>query len=430
MDGIIERLLSGQDLRGKTKGLEDGDDEFSTLALTSECETHELPRFLSALSANTSVRRVVFRESFFPLRRIRQHLSLHDYISYLQGVGRLARDTLELHPSMKGMVRGQLLATIILPGTPSSQSVSPPSLKCLIAISSLTLIDCRDVAFLADALYACDQLEHVVLKECFLSFFREDPLLNPLISMLATRPRLKRLELSCSGKDDGNQRSISDMDGRRSRSFPFFDAEVLEVLLSSTARRTLSDLHHHLLSMESLESLSLCNLGLQDEHFEVIAGHLRQNRRNCENNDKAAVHVNTSAEVSSLRFISLDGNHPTQEGLDAMVLALTSRSQCVQRLSMKTNRTLRPSCEILEQVFESNYTLKMLCLDYDNQHEQEQQKLEFFLRLNQFGRKDILANTTSACTTKLWSKLVEHIHDDPSAMYYFLKSAPGVLCCK
>ena len=71
MEDIIERLTSGKDLslnrnvNHNEYPAADDDDVFSTLPLTSECESFdELSRFLSALSANTSVRRVVFRESF------------------------------------------------------------------------------------------------------------------------------------------------------------------------------------------------------------------------------------------------------------------------------------------------------------------------------------------------------------------------------
>ena len=450
MEDIIERLTSGKDLslnrnvNHNEYPAADDDDVFSTIPLTSECESFdELSRFLSALSANTSVRRVVFRESFFPLRRIRQHLSQPEFLSFLQGVGMVARDTLEIHPSMKGMVRGRLLASIIFPVKRVIPPPAPPSLKHLTAISSLTLIDYCDVNFLAHALSACDLLEQVILKNCFVSTFREEPLLNPLISTLATRPKLNLLDISCQNERTG--RGITTVSRRRSDNpFPFFDAGVLRTLLRFRATTTTLTSTGHGQSSSSLESLRLCNLGLQDDHFSAIAKHLgHQQDYSSRQQGGPPGDAEAASRVSSLKHISLDENYPTQSGFDAIMMALNSKCQSVETVSLNMKEAynlygdprpgIRLKDDILNQLIESNYHLKKCFVKHcfedskDAQQQYELQKLDFFLKINRCGRKNVFSNAAGTCNTKLWSRLTECVHDDPSTLYYFLRSMPGII---
>ena len=73
---------------GLLESLEANDPDFIDLTLTSECESKlELLRFLEALQQNTTVENVIFRESFFPFRKIRNHLESADFGSMLRAVG-------------------------------------------------------------------------------------------------------------------------------------------------------------------------------------------------------------------------------------------------------------------------------------------------------------------------------------------------------
>lgn len=343
--------------------LQSNDPEFITLSLTSECEPHELSRFLSALGANTTVRQVIFRESFFPLRRIRQHLSFSEFVAFLEAVGRLARDYLEINPSMAGMVRGQVVAAVVF-----------PVLEQLIAHASLTLCSQRDVEYLAEALEQCDHLRRVELTELYLVTLRREPMLDPLLHHLSTREHLQVLNLSGRGKQDHN--------------FPFLSTEVLELLLSSCP---------------TLEYLGICNLGLEDDHFCVIAGQLEGN--------------------TSLVSLMLQGNHPSLVGIDAILQPLESSNQTLEHVGLICdNIPVDLSWALPQQVLERNFSLQTL--ELPNLAEDQQQQVDFLLQLNMVGRKTLLQSTTHV---GLWPLFLENLNHEPSALYYFLKSSPELL---
>jgi hypothetical protein len=346
--------------------LHTNDPELITLSLTSECEPHELSRFLSALGANTTVRHVIFRESFFPLRRIRQHLSFSEFMAFLEAVGRLARDSLTINPSMAGMVRGQLVAAVVF-------SV----LEQLIAHASLTLCSQRDVEYLAEALEECEHLRRVELTELYLVTLRREPMLDPLLHHLSTREHLQVLNLS-GGKQDHN--------------FPFLSTEALEILLSSCP---------------TLAYLGICNLGLEDDHFCIIASQLEGN--------------------TSLVSLMLHGNHPSLVGIDAILQPLESSNQTLEHVSLICDNTVPvdPSWALPQQVLERNFSLQTLELPITLAEDQQQQ-VDFLLQLNMVGRKTLLQSTTST-HVGLWPLFLENLNHEPSALYYFLKSSPELV---
>jgi hypothetical protein len=478
--------------------LQGNDPELLVLALTSECNAHELPLVLQALEANTTVRHVLFRESFFPLHRIRQHLTGFEFTTFLQAVGRVARDSLEINTSMKGMVRGRTIAllvsststttttttpsskdsnnrnnnidnhinnddiasningsdddngseagqddndddeenanddSLIEQPSPCSSSSSTSTLRHLVAHSSLTLVDHRDVEFLSDALQDCYAVEQVTLTDCFLSRFRNNPtFLNPLLETLATRPRLKRLDLSCHGSSSSSSStttgSTTTGDSSRLLYSSCFTAEALDTLLSSELSRT------------TLEWLSLCQLALQDDHFETIAHYLRLGGRT------TTTTTTTSATKTPLpdnrclvlRHLDLNGNDPTQSGVDVVIRALENNINIghLKHLGLKVNQFVIPSSHTLRTMITSNLTLTHLemnpLLEEERNSHQRQQEVDFFLKLNRLGRKAILTsgNTGILTTTSvlLWNPLFREILRDPNVLYYFLKNMPGIL---
>ena len=342
--------------------LQSNDPELITLSLTSECEPQELSRFVSALGANTTVRRVIFRESFFPLRRIRQHLSSSEFVEFLEAVGRLARDSLTINPSMVGMVRGQLVAVVVF-----------PVLEQLMTHASLTLCSQRDVEYLAEALEQCEHLRRVELTELYLVTLRREPMLDPLLHHLSTREHLQVLNLS-GGKQD--------------HSFPFLSTEALEILLSSCP---------------ALEYLGVCNLGLEDHHFGIIASQLQGN--------------------TSLVSLMLNGNHPSLVGIDAMLQPLELSNQTLEHVGLICdNIYVDPSWVLPQQVLERNFSLQTL--ELPNLAEDQQQQVDFLLQLNMVGRKTLLQSTTRV---GLWPLFLENLNHEPSGLYYFLKSSPELL---
>ena len=370
--------------------LQSNDPNVTTLALTSECEPHELKDFLQALEANTVIHTVVFRESFFALRRIRQHLTFSDFVMYLEAIGRHATESLEILPGMAGLVRGQLVSFL----------VNSP-LKRLVAKSAITFCNRRDVECLAETLGQCPALTHLQLTELFLVTLRQEPILDPLLLHLSSSNTLKVLELSS---------------GKRDYAFSFLSSSMLDAFLSHCP---------------TLEYLSLCKLGLDDGPIQTIARHL--------------------AHHPSLKYLLLNDNRQTPMANYALVESLWT-NQTVEHLECKScnDRMEKWALEFwftpehwtfLEQVLDQNCTLQTLelwngcssngsCSSYTSSSSSTKEQdgrpetmIPFYLTLNRIGRKQLLQ---SSLINGLWPLYLEVIQDSPSSMYYFLKWCPGI----
>ena len=260
MDNLISRI-------------EEGDPQLTCVALTSECESRDqLERLLAALEESTIVDSIIFRESFFPLRRIREHLDREDFFRMIHTVSWHVTDTLRLPPTMMGMVRGLLASLTVC-----------PLVKHYHATEAITFALESDVLAMAERFEECTQLETLELGDCYVARMRP-PCLDPILtSMMRHHESLTVLDLSCHPEQ-----------------------KIKEPLVTDAALESLS--------MCSLQMLNLSRLGLQDEHFATISKMLRR--------------------TTTLQWLCLDGNRPSLVGLELLADTLQENSSTLIGLSL------------------------------------------------------------------------------------------------
>jgi hypothetical protein len=196
--------------------------------------------------------------------------------------------------------------------------------------------------------------------------------LDPLVENLSTLPRLRHVELSCC-----NQKT----------EFPFLSTSSLEILLSVST---------------SLQSLTLCKLGLQDDHFDTIADQLREN--------------------TTLEYLNLNGNLATNVGLEAIMESLDSQNHNLKHVCLKHAHVFEPGGTRLHTMLNNNLTLQVLQLE--NLDDKQQRQVDFFLGLNRVGRRTIFHST--AISNGFWPFLLEKVQHDCSALFYFLTAFPDM----
>lgn len=255
MDALITRI-------------EEEDPELNTLVLTSECDTREqLDRLLEGLEVSSIVDSVIFRESFFPLRRIREHLERDDFLRMIHGVSWHVTDTLRLPPTMMGMVPGRLASLMI-----------GPFVRHYHAHEAITFALDSDVLAISDRLDDCTQLETLDLGDSYFSRMRP-PCLDPILMTIGTKDTLTVLDISTHPEQ-----------------------QIKRPVLSTTAAL-------ESLSNTRIHTLNLSRLGLLDEHFGAIS--------------------NLIATLPTLQWLCLDGNHPSVCGLDMLADTLVTSTNLI-----------------------------------------------------------------------------------------------------
>jgi hypothetical protein len=290
MDALIARI-------------EEGDSDLTILALTSECESSDqLDRLLQALdSGRHHVETIFFRESFFPLRRIREHLDRDDFIRMLHRVSMHATNTIRLPPTMLGMLLGRLACLTVT-----------PLLRNLHADEAITFASDTDVVALAERLEECTQLESLQLGDSYFARNRP-PSVDPILEAIAFKDSLTLLELSSHPEQRIKQ--------------PLLSTAGLESLLLTTELQ--------------LNTLNLSRMGLEDEHFGTIS--------------------NALGQLTTLQWLCLDGNRPSRAGLEALVEALPSSNLFGLSL-LETWNTDRIKWG---RIFPANCSLQHLEIDHD-----------------------------------------------------------------
>ncbi len=254
MDALITRI-------------EEGDSELTTLALTSECDSSDqVDRLLDAVERSGLVDSIVFRESFFPLRRIREHLERNDFFRMIDGVSLHVTDTLRLPPTMMGMVPGRLASLTI-----------GPLVRHYHADEAITFALDSDVLAMAERLEECIQLETLELGDSYLSRMRP-PCLDPILMTVAMKDTLTVLDLSNHPEQN-----------------------IKKPLLTPTSLKSLSETRIH--------TLNLSRMGLLDEHFEILSHIVRS--------------------TTSLQWLCLDGNRPSIAGLECLADSLVTSTNLV-----------------------------------------------------------------------------------------------------
>jgi hypothetical protein len=354
-------------MNGLLEGLVQNDPESTTLALTSECESaDELEALLEALEVNTTIHSVVFRESFFPLRRIRQHLTRHDFRTLLEAVGQKCSQDLSIPATMLGMLRGELAALTM-----------GEHVHNFVANEAITFVSPRDVESMSERLQGCTHLQSLHLGDSYFPRSRP-PTMDPLLLAVAGLPHLQHLELSYRPE----QQTM--LPGDNSSAGVLVTPDALTALLQAP----------------SLHTLNLSRLGLQDKHFQAIA----QELPSC-----------------SVRQLCLDGNRPSRAGLEVLVESLANKNNNPPQLSsLSLCETWNTDKVDWVRMFPANLHLTELEMDG---HRGLDPQVEFWLNMNGMGRATWLLEA-DLLSSALWPLVLEQISHNASALWYLLQSVP------
>ena len=442
-------------MNGLIDHIESNDPDFVTLTLTMECENDdELLALIDALEHNTTLQQVAFRESFFPLRNIRRHLSWNSFLRMLEAVGSKAVNYVFLPPSMMGMIRAQTASHLLFDNNACLQEFR--------ANEALTFGTPQDVEILAECLGECQHLRSVELGDSFFnrsSRAISEHMMDPLLLKLAELSELRQFELSSH-----YAQHIS------ARKPPLLSSHALQHFLQK--------------SSSTLQLLNLSRLGLGDDHFEAIALYFSSSNTSDNNNDLVAgvndvptlvgagevtnenqdpedVNENneifpssslssyqdeTSQEEDSdeeepvlLRFC-LDGNRPTASGVATLFRSL-QHNPPVQSLSLRRITstygilsTTISKKEWSERIFASNYNLTELEIDeHENtmllggttNNRNDGDVTEFWTHLNGLQRRQAWSEDSFSIRSSLWPLVLEEVASitgDPSFTWFVLRN--------
>jgi hypothetical protein len=203
----------------------------------------------------------------------------------------------------------------------------------------MSLDNIHDVEILKDAIAHHPNLRSINM-EGFVVYAMDhpdiQPLLEPLLSSALTVSKLQCVNLTCYASYKRWDRAYCSPDVLRS-----------------------------LCQMKNLERLSLSGIGLQDQHFLIIAQEL---------------------QGSGIRELVLNNNKNSDSGARAIV-GLLETNNLLERLETHNQARLTEStCEYIAQQLERNYDIKHFS---GNVHHDYRTKIDFYLHLNRVGRKSV-----------------------------------------
>ena len=155
----------------------------------------------------------------------------------------------------------------------------------------------------------------------------------------------------------------------------------------------------------SLQKLELSNLGLTDDHLQVVATELSS----------------TNHQNSVLTELILNKNRNTDVGLHALIESLMKRDSIIEKLEVYNNaRPTAPTSELLLKQLDINHTIKYLSI---NSRYQDKAEIEFFLLLNRTNRRALLNPKTNPNDA---IEILDAAKDDVSMLLYFLRQNPSL----
>ncbi len=237
----------------------------------------------------------------------------------------------------------------------------------------------HDVEIIKDAISNHSSLRSITF-EGFVVYATDHPGVSPLFESLVesalTLSNLKRLNLVCFASYKRWDRA-------------FCSSNILRKLCQKS----------------SLERLSLSGIGLEDEHFFVLAHELATNQE------------------TRITELVLNNNRNTDAGSRA-IAGLIEPSALIERLEIHNHTRLTQSTsEYIAQQVERNFDLKHFSA---NTHHDHRSKVEFFLLLNRIGRKTILD-----ANPETFIDVLSTVDDNISISMRLLQENPSIFhqCC-
>jgi hypothetical protein len=157
----------------------------------------------------------------------------------------------------------------------------------------------------------------------------------------------------------------------------------------------------------SLQKLQLSNLGLTDDHLQVIATELSSST--------------TKNSSSVLTELILNKNRNTDVGIQALIEKLMNKNSIIEKLEVYNNaRPGAETSELLLKQLDKNHRIRYLSI---NSRYQDKAEIEFFLLLNRTGRRALLNPKTNPNDA---IEILDAARDDLSMLLYFLRQNPSL----
>lgn len=245
-------------------------------------------------------------------------------------------------------------------------------------------------------------------------------------------------------------------------------AEQLEVvsLQLSSAQQTVpfkQSAIAKLMSSKSITDLYLSRLGLGGDHLTVISEGLATNQtlrvldlfgNNIENHHviamAQALEQNDSVEIlvlpcptndlsvescaaisqalkvnQKLTTLNLPRSNLTDEGIWHLAQGLTV-NKTLKKVEVGVSKNVGDTgMNALTDMLEKNYELERLVVSSADQSIKE--KTEYYMRLNQVGRGDLLSPSNKSATREQWVEMLISVVDDLDCLFYFINVNP-TLC--
>lgn len=394
------------------------DPSFVELSLERVGENFDLNQFVAALRANTTVKHVCFSGTFV------RELEPQQWRLMLQSIGQL-----------RGLVELQIWCSTI-PVDVFSRTVAAAKSLQKVYFFRVGLEGTQDhFDGLARSIESHLQLRDVRIGGFHVSSPNpnEDATaitLDNVVQALSSAPHLEVVSLQLSSAQ---------------QTVPFGEASVKKLLES----KTITDLY-------------LSRLGLGQGHLDVIAEGLANNEtlrvldlfgNNIQNhhviNMANALAVNNSVEIlvlpcpandlsvesceaisqalkknSRLTTLNLPRSNLGDEGIAHLAEGLTV-NKTLKKVEMGVSKTLGDTgMHALMEMLEHNYGLERLVVSSADQSIKE--KTEYYMRLNEVGRGDLLTSGKSA-SREQWVEMLISVKEDLDCLFYFLNANP-TLC--
>jgi len=241
--------------------------------------------------------------------------------------------------------------------------------------------------------------------------------------------------------------------------------EVVSLQLSSAQQRVPvgNDAVRQLMKSKTITDLYLSRLGLGEDHLTVISQGLAVNEtlrvldlfgNNIENHHVIAMAnalaLNNSVEIlvlpcpaddlsvascaaisealkknQKLTTLNLPRSNLTDEGISHLAQGLTV-NKTLKKVEVGVSKTVGDTgIHALMDMLEHNYELERLVVSSANQSIKE--KTEYYMRLNEVGRGNLLNASGKAASREQWVEMLISVIEDLDCLFYFINANP-TLC--
>jgi Leucine Rich repeat len=418
-----------------TDKLIQNDPGFVELSLERLGDQFDLDEFTDALKANHTVRHVCFSGTFVRELQDHQWRIMLESIGYLQSLqelqiwcstipmGVLAHMLQHAH-----QLRKAYFFRVVLSGSQQDFDAVADALKLHPSLRDFRLggftLDSPE-ARLADPL-----MNHLNLLNSNENHNNANVSLDSIVKAMATTPRLQVVNMQLSAFN---------------AVVPFSGAALAQFLTSSTvldlymSRLGLGNDHMAVIALAlltnttQLKTLDLFGNNVENDHIILMANALGQNKTletlvlPCPSDDLS---IASCAAISralrhntTLVTLNLPRSNLTDDGLLHLSQGLTV-NRTLKKVEVGVHKDIgTKGMEALTEILEKNYELERLVVS--SSHKTIKEKVEYYMRLNEVGRGNLLRNGGKA-TREEWVEMLIHVGNDLDCLFYFISTNPAI----